>query len=116
MCIGLHRFGQLVLESSTLYLPIVLYCVVYSLIVVTDLPMFLHGTVSIMTSMVLLFSNPCFVDVIELKIERDVYSVVEGEELEVCAIVVSGSPSSDIPLSAHIVTNGKSYQMTCILY
>ena len=36
------------------------------------------------------------VDGVEIAVERQVYSVIEGNEVEVCIVLISGAPMSDI--------------------
>lgn len=41
------------------------------------------------------------VTVVEIQIEREVYSVVEGNEIEVC-VLVTGLVTSEIEISSHV--------------
>lgn len=41
-------------------------------------------------------------DVIEIAAERDIYSVVEGNDLEVCVTVLSGTAMVEFEVIAHV--------------
>ena len=42
-----------------------------------------------------------------IAIERDIYSVIEGNEVETCFVVVAGSVMSQFQISAQLNTNCK---------
>ena len=44
---------------------------------------------------------------IEIAIERNVYSVIEGNELEVCVIVLAGSSFPEFEVTANLDYNCK---------
>ena len=45
--------------------------------------------------------DPC-VDGVEIAVERQVYSVIEGNEVEVCIVLLSGALMSEIEISANL--------------
>ena len=47
-----------------------------------------------------------FLDV-EIAIERDIYSAIEGDQLEVCVVVVRGTVVSQFEVSAQVDTECK---------
>ena len=46
-------------------------------------------------------------DMIEIAVERNVYSVIEGNELEVCVIVLAGSSFPEFEVAANLDYNCK---------
>ena len=44
---------------------------------------------------------------IELEAEREIYTVVEGTDLEVCVIAVRGVPIFGFSVHGHIITQGR---------
>ena len=55
-------------------------------------------------------AEPLPVEPIEIEVERDVYSIIEGSELlEVCVVIVSGVVTSEIEIVGHSYNSCKLY-------
>ena len=54
-------------------------------------------------------------EVIEIATEHDIYSVIEGNDLEVCVIVLSESVSAEFEVTAHLDYKCRSLIQVAIL-